>query len=78
MARGTADRAGAAGGPGGASPPDGFTITQVRSSNGSNKKQRETLRTLGLGRIGATSQKPDEPSVRGAIAAVSHLVEVRS
>lgn len=54
-----------------------LTLHQLRSSNGSNKKQRETLRSLGLGRIGATSTKHDDPSIRGAIAAVRHLVEVR-
>ena len=51
-------------------------ITQYRSANGANKKQRDTLRTLGLGRIGRTSEKPDDPSVRGAIHAVRHLVRV--
>jgi large subunit ribosomal protein L30 len=51
------------------------TLTQVRSPNGSNKKQRETRRTLGLGRIGATSERPDNDSIRGQIAKVSHLVK---
>ena len=54
-----------------------LNIRQVRSPNGSTKKQRDTLRSLGLGRIGASSTKPDDPSTRGAIAVVSHLVEVR-
>ncbi len=54
-----------------------LNIHQVRSANGSTKKQRDTLRSLGLGRMGASSTKPDDPSIRGAIAAVSHLVEVR-
>jgi large subunit ribosomal protein L30 len=52
------------------------TLTQVRSPNGSNKKQRETLRTLGLGRVGATSERPDNDSIRGQVAKVSHLVKV--
>jgi large subunit ribosomal protein L30 len=52
------------------------TLTQVRSLNGSNKKQRETLRTLGLGRVGATSERPDNDSIRGQVAKVSHLVKV--
>ena len=50
-------------------------LTQVRSPNGSNRKQRETLRTLGLGRIGATSERPDNDSVRGQLEKVSHLVK---
>ena len=51
-------------------------ITQYRSSNGANPRQRDTLRTLGLGRIGKTVERPDEPTVRGAIASVQHLVRV--
>jgi large subunit ribosomal protein L30 len=54
-----------------------LTITQVRSSNGSSRKQTETLRTLGLGKIGRTVEREDQPSVRGLIHAVGHLVEVR-
>jgi large subunit ribosomal protein L30 len=51
-------------------------VTQFRSSNGASRKQRDTLRTLGLGKIGRTSEKPDDPTVRGAIHAVQHLVRV--
>jgi large subunit ribosomal protein L30 len=51
-------------------------ITQVRSSNGANPKQRDSLRTLGLGKIGRTVEREDDPSVRGLIASVRHLVEV--
>jgi large subunit ribosomal protein L30 len=51
-------------------------ITQVRSSNGSNRKQRDSLRTLGLGKIGRSSERDDHPTVRGLINSVRHLVEV--
>jgi large subunit ribosomal protein L30 len=51
-------------------------LTQFKSANGSNPKQKDTLRTLGLGKIGRTSERRDEPSVRGAIDSVSHLVRV--
>ena len=52
-------------------------LTQVRSSNGTNPRQKGTLRTLGLGRIGKTSERPaDDPAVRGAIRSVAHLVRV--
>jgi large subunit ribosomal protein L30 len=54
-----------------------LTIKQVRSTNGSSKKQRDTLRTLGLGRIGRQVERPDDPTVRGLVHAVAHLVEVR-
>ena len=51
-------------------------ITQVRSANGSSTKQRDSLRTLGLGRIGKTTERPDDPTVRGLIRSVQHLVVV--
>jgi large subunit ribosomal protein L30 len=51
-------------------------ITQHRSVNGTMPKQRETLRTLGLGRIGRSVERPDGPAVRGAVHAVRHLVRV--
>ena len=51
-------------------------ITQIRSVNGANKKQRDTLRTLGLGKIGKTVERPDDPAVKGAVNAVRHLVKV--
>jgi large subunit ribosomal protein L30 len=55
-----------------------LVIKQVRSPNGSNPRQRDSLRTLGLGRIGRTTERPDDPSVRGLIASVRHLVEVEN
>ena len=51
-------------------------ITQVRSSNGSNPQQRGSLPTLGLGKIGRTTEREDHPTVRGLINSVRHLVEV--
>jgi large subunit ribosomal protein L30 len=55
-----------------------LVIKQVRSPNGANPRQRDSLRTLGLGRIGRTTERPDDPSVRGLIASVRHLVEVEN
>ena len=52
-------------------------ITQVRSPNGSSKKQLDSLRTLGLGRIGKETERPDDPVVRGLVRSVAHLVEVK-
>ena len=51
-------------------------ITQVKSSIGANPKQRGSLRTLGLGKIGKTVERPDDPTVQGAIRSVRHLVKV--
>ena len=52
-------------------------IKQVKSPNGASKKQRDSLRTLGLGRIGRQVERPDDDVVRGLIYSVHHLVEVK-
>ena len=52
-------------------------ITQRRSRNGANPRQRDTLRSLGLRRIGHTVEHEDTPQVRGMVHAVRHLVEVQ-
>lgn len=49
-------------------------LKQVRSSNGANPKQRETLRALKLGKIGRESAMADTPQLRGMIKVVDHLV----
>jgi large subunit ribosomal protein L30 len=51
-------------------------VTQVKSTIGGKQNQRDTLRTLGLKRIGDVSAHEDTPSVRGMIATVRHLVTV--
>jgi large subunit ribosomal protein L30 len=52
------------------------TIKQVRSVVHSNGRQRDTLRSLKLGRIGRESTMADSPNLRGMIRVVEHLVEV--
>jgi large subunit ribosomal protein L30 len=52
-------------------------LKQVRSANGASETQRQTLRSLRLGRIGRESSHEDSPQLRGMIRAVSHLVEVQ-
>jgi len=51
-------------------------VTQIRSSIGSQRNQRETLRSLGLRRIRDVVVKEDRPEFRGMIFTVSHLVTV--
>jgi large subunit ribosomal protein L30 len=51
-------------------------ITQTKSRIGGNKAQRESLRSLGLRRIGDSVVKDDRPEFRGMIQAVRHLVTV--
>jgi large subunit ribosomal protein L30 len=52
------------------------TVTQVRSANGTSPRQRETLRSLKLGRIGRSSTHADSPQLQGMLRVVGHLVEV--
>jgi large subunit ribosomal protein L30 len=51
-------------------------IRQVRSAVGGKQYQRDTLRTLGLKRVGDSSTREDRPEVRGMIKKVAHLVAV--
>jgi large subunit ribosomal protein L30 len=51
-------------------------ITQKKSGVGTKPNHRETLRTLGLKRIGDIVVKEDRPEIRGMIRTVAHLVAV--
>jgi large subunit ribosomal protein L30 len=51
-------------------------ITQVKSANGANGRQRDTLRSLGLRGIGKSVEREDSPQLRGMVHAVRHLVTV--
>ncbi|MFN2615546.1 MAG: 50S ribosomal protein L30 [Thermoleophilaceae bacterium] len=55
---------------------DSIKLKQVRSANGSSRKQHDTLRSLGLGRIGKSAERADGPALRGQIQAVRHLIEL--
>jgi len=54
-----------------------LSVTQRRSRNGANSKQLDTLRSLGLRRIGHTVEVKDTPQARGMLHAVRHMVEVK-
>ena len=51
-------------------------IKQVRSAAGSSPRQRDTLRTLRLGRIGKQTTRTDDEHLRGLLRKVEHLVTV--
>ena len=51
-------------------------VTQKKSAIGGRPFQRDTLRSLGLKRIGDTVVKADRPEVRGMVDKVAHLVTV--
>jgi large subunit ribosomal protein L30 len=50
-------------------------VTQIRSASDKGKKQRGTIRALGLKRMGHSVVHDDKPEIRGMIRAVAHLVE---
>jgi large subunit ribosomal protein L30 len=51
-------------------------LRQVRSANGATPKQKGTLASLKLGRIGRQSTMKDTPQLRGALDRVGHMVDV--
>lgn len=52
-------------------------IKQIRSGLGRLQKHRRTLRALGIRRHQQSVIQPDSQAIRGMIAQVEHLVEVR-
>lgn len=53
-----------------------LTIKQVKSASGASPRQRDTLRTLRLGRIGKQVTRADDEHLRGLVSKVEHLVTV--
>lgn len=51
-------------------------VQQKKSTIGVKANQRETLRTLGLKKIGDVVIKEDRPEIRGMVQTVRHLVTV--
>ncbi|HIT76410.1 MAG TPA: 50S ribosomal protein L30 [Candidatus Avipropionibacterium avicola] len=51
-------------------------ISQVKSGIGYKENQKQTLRSLGLKRVGDVVAQEDRPEIRGMINTVSHLVTV--
>lgn len=51
-------------------------VKLVRSPIGYDRRQRATLRGLGLRRMQQTVEVADQPAIRGMIDKVRHLVEV--
>jgi large subunit ribosomal protein L30 len=52
-------------------------VTQVKSKNGSTQRQLDTLRSLGLRKIGHTVEVKDSPQSRGMLHRVRHLITVQ-
>ena len=51
-------------------------VTLIRSVIGQKPDKKATVRSLGLKKISSSNILPDNDSVRGMVAAVSHLVKV--
>ncbi|AQX82030.1 50S ribosomal protein L30 [Plantibacter sp. Leaf171] len=51
-------------------------ITQIKGRISEKQNQRDTLRSLGLRRIGAVVVRPDNAQNRGYVNTVAHLVQV--
>ena len=51
-------------------------ITQVRSTIGQTQAHIGTMRSLGLGKIGRTSEHKQSPELEGKLRHVAHLVKV--
>lgn len=57
--------------------PKTIHITLVKSPIGFNKRQKATVKALGLSKLHQTVEQTDTPAVRGMINAVSHLIAVK-
>ena len=51
-------------------------VTLKKSLIGRPETQRKTVRSLGLRKINSSSVLPDDPTIRGQIHKVEHLVAV--
>jgi large subunit ribosomal protein L30 len=51
-------------------------ITQTRSQIGETERHRGTLRALGLGKIGRSTERESTPETLGMLRKVRHLVKV--
>ncbi len=59
-------------------PPKTLQVKLIKSPIGFEKRQRATLRALGLRKLHQTVEKQDTPAIRGMITAVSHLITVET
>jgi large subunit ribosomal protein L30 len=51
-------------------------ITLVKSAIGYSQRHKDTVRALGLRRLGQTVEHPDTLTLRGMLSKVNHLVTV--
>jgi large subunit ribosomal protein L30 len=51
-------------------------VTYSKSAIGYSQRQKDTIRSLGLRRLGQTVELPDNGAIRGMVRHVRHLVTV--
>lgn len=51
-------------------------IQYYRSSIGYSKKQKDMVKSLGITKLNQTVERPDNPSMRGIVAKVPHLLKI--
>lgn len=53
-----------------------YKITQIISSNGETKRQKDNLRCLGVRRMHKTVEVEKNPCTEGQVAKIAHLCKV--
>jgi len=53
-------------------------ITVTKGLSGHNKRQRETIKALGLGKTNSSVEKEATPAILGMVEKVNHLVKVEN
>jgi large subunit ribosomal protein L30 len=57
--------------------PDTVQVKLVHSPIGTKQRVRQTLKGLGLGKIGSSKRLPRTPQILGMIRRVAHLIEIK-
>jgi large subunit ribosomal protein L30 len=55
-----------------------LSVRYVKSCIGYSRRQKDTIRALGLKRLGDVVEVPDNDVMRGMVRRVSHLVQVET
>ncbi|MHC1773205.1 MAG: 50S ribosomal protein L30 [Flexilinea sp.] len=58
------------------SEPKKMQITYVKSAIGYSKKHKQTIKALGFHHLNETVVQEDNPSIRGMLQMVNHLVKI--
>lgn len=59
-----------------ANAPKTLSVTLVKSPIGYSKRQKATVRALGLRHLNQTVEHSDTPEVRGMVTKIIHLLQV--